>query len=122
MATQSPSEGEFHPGCLRKHKVKIWVGLMKIYVKSNFIIPGLDHGECVNLNQSQLTVREFLEEISERLPTRVEFVRPGAQTINPDEWEIRINSIPCPQWSAGLETPLKDEDTVTITIIPLGGG
>ena len=98
------------------------MGLMKIYVKSNFIIPGLDHGEFVNLNQSQLTIQEFLEEISERLPTRVEFIQPGTQTINPDEWEIRINDIPSPQWSAGLETPLKEGDTVTITIIPLGGG
>jgi len=95
---------------------------MKIHVKSNFIVPGLDHGEFVNLDQSQLTIREFLEEISERLPTRVEFVKPGAKTINPDEWEIRINDIPYLQWSAGLETPLKDGDTVTIIIIPLGGG
>ena len=98
------------------------MGPMKIYVKSNFIIPGLDNGEFANLDQPQLTIREFLEEISARLPTRVEFVQPGAQTINPDEWEIRINDIPYPQWSAGLETPLKEGDTVTITIIPLGGG
>ncbi len=95
---------------------------MKIYVKSNFIVPGLDNGECVNLDQSQLTLREFLKELSERAPTRVEYVRPGAQTVNPDEWEIRINDTPHQQWSVGLETPLKDGDTVTIIIIPLGGG
>ena len=95
---------------------------MKIYVKSNFVVPGLDSGEFVDLDQSQLTIREFLEELSERSPTRVEYVRSGAQTINPDEWEIRINDIPYQQWSAGLETSLKDGDTVTIIIIPLGGG
>ena len=95
---------------------------MRIYVKSNFIVPGLDNGEFVNLDQSQLTLREFLKWLSEKAPTRVEYVRPGAQTINPDEWEIRINDTPYPQWSAGLETPLKDGDTVTIIIIPLGGG
>ncbi len=95
---------------------------MKIYVKSNFIVPGLDNGDSVNLDQSQLTLREFLEDLSERSPTRVEFVRSGGQTINSDEWEIRINDTPYPQWSAGLETPLKDGDTVTIIIIPLGGG
>jgi len=95
---------------------------MKIHVKSNFIVPGLDDGEFANLDQSQLTIREFLEELAERSPTRVEYVRSGSQTINPDEWEIRINDIPYPQWSAGLETPLKDGDTVTIIIIPLGGG
>ncbi len=95
---------------------------MKIYVKSNFIVPGLDSGEFVDLNHSQLTIREFLEELSERSPTRVEYIQSEAQTINPDEWEIRINDIPYPQWSAGLDTPLKDGDTVTIIIIPLGGG
>jgi molybdopterin converting factor small subunit len=95
---------------------------MKIHVKSNFVVPGLDSGEFVDLDQSQLTIREFLEELSERSPTRVEYVRSGAQTINPDEWEIRINDTPYQQWSAGLETSLKNGDTVTIIIIPLGGG
>ncbi len=95
---------------------------MKIYLKSNFVIPGLDSGEFMDLDHSQLTIREFLEELSERSPTRVEYVQSGAQTINPDEWEIKINDIPYPQWNAGLETPLKDGDTVTIILIPLGGG
>jgi molybdopterin converting factor small subunit len=95
---------------------------MKIYVKSNFIVPGLNDGESVDLDQSQLTIREFLKELSERSPTRVEYIRSGTQTVNPDEWEIRINDIPYQQWSAGLETPLKEKDTVTIIIIPLGGG
>jgi molybdopterin converting factor small subunit len=95
---------------------------MKIYVKSNFVVPGLDNGELMDLDQSRLTIREFLEELSERSPTRVEYIRSGTQTINPDEWEIKINDIPYQQWEAGLETPLKDGDTVTIIIIPLGGG
>jgi molybdopterin converting factor small subunit len=95
---------------------------MKIYVKSNFVVPGLDSGEFVDLDDSRLTIREFLGVLSERSPTRAEYVQPGAQTINPDEWEIRINDIPFPQWSAGLDTPLKDGDTVTLIIIPLGGG
>jgi molybdopterin converting factor small subunit len=95
---------------------------MKIYVRSNFVVPGLGNGEFVDLDRSQLTIGEFLEELSKKALTRVEFVRPGAKTINPDEWEIRINDIPHQQWSAGLETSLKDGDTVTIIIIPLGGG
>ena len=95
---------------------------MKIYVKSNFVVPGLDSGEFMDLDHSQLTIREFLEELSERSPTRVEYVRPGTQTINPDEWEIRINDIPYHLCGRGLETSLKDGDTVTIIIIPLGGG
>jgi molybdopterin converting factor small subunit len=95
---------------------------MKIHVKSNFVVPGLDNGEFVDLDQSQLTIRKFLEDLSERSPTRVEYIRSGTQSINPDEWEIRINDTPYQQWSDGLDTPLKDGDTVTIIIIPLGGG
>jgi len=95
---------------------------MRIYVKSNFIVPGLVKGEFADLNRPQLTIGAFLKELAERSPTRVEYVRPGTQTIDPDEWEIKINDIPSPKWKSGLETPLKDGDTVTIVIIPLGGG
>ena len=95
---------------------------MRVNIKSNFIVPGLDNQEGLDLDRSTITLRAFLEELSERGPTRVEYVRQGAQTINPDEWEIRINDTPYQQWSAGLETLLKDGDTVTIIIIPLGGG
>lgn len=95
---------------------------MKIHVKSNFVVPGLDSGEFLDLDQSQLPLREFLKELSERAPIRVEYVRPGAQTIDPDEWEIRVNDIPYRQCDRGLETSLKDGDTVTIIIVPLGGG
>ena len=95
---------------------------MKIHVKSNFVVPGLDSEEFVDLDRSQLTIGEFLKELAERAPTRVEYVRPGTQTIDPDEWEIKINDIPYHQCGRGLETSLKDGDTVTIILIPLGGG
>ena len=95
---------------------------MRIKVKSNFIVPGLEDQEGIDLDRSTITLREFLDELSERGPTRVEYVREGAQTINPDEWEISINDTPYHQWKDGLETSLKDGDTVTIIIIPLGGG
>jgi hypothetical protein len=95
---------------------------MKIYVESNFIVPGLVNGEFVDSDQKQLTIREFLKELAEKAPTRVEYVRPGGQTIDPDEWKISINDIPSPQWKNGLETCLRDGDTVTIIIVPLGGG
>jgi molybdopterin converting factor small subunit len=95
---------------------------MRIYIKSNFVVPGLVRGEFLDLDQSQLTLREFLQELSERAPTRVEYVRPGANALDPDEWEVDINGIPYHRCSNSLETPLKDGDTVTIRILALGGG
>lgn len=55
---------------------------MKIYVKSNFVVPGLNDGQSVDLDHSHLTIREFLDELSERSPTRVEYVGSGAQAIH----------------------------------------
>jgi len=95
---------------------------MKIYIKSNFVVPGLVNGEFLDLDQSQLTLREFLQELSEGAPTRVEYVAPGANALDPDEWEVDINGIPYQRCSNGLETLLKDGDTVTIRILALGGG
>ena len=95
---------------------------MRIYVKSNFVVPGLVNGEFLDLDRSRLTLREFLQELSERTLTRVEYVRPGADTLDPDEWEVDINGIPYQRCSNGLETLLKDGDTVTIRILALGGG
>jgi molybdopterin converting factor small subunit len=96
--------------------------MMRVNIKSNFIVPGLESQEGIDLERSTITLRELLDELSERGPNRVEYVRSGARTINPDEWEISINDIPYHQWRDGLETSLKDGDTVTIIIVPLGGG
>lgn len=95
---------------------------MRIYVNSNFVVPGLVRGEFLDLDQSRLTLREFLQELSERAPTRVEYVRPGANALDPDEWEVDVNGISYQRCSNGLETILKDQDTVTIRILALGGG
>ena len=73
------------------------------------------------MDRSKITLREFLEELSKMAPP-IEYVRPGAKTLNPDDWEIDINDIPYQQCSDGLETLLKDGDTVTIKILAFGGG
>jgi hypothetical protein len=95
---------------------------MKIYVKSNFFVPGLEHADSVDIDSPGMTLREFLEEISMKAPTPVEYVRPGAETLDPDDWEVAINNIPYQQYGDGLRTVLKDGDTVTITIVAFGGG
>jgi hypothetical protein len=95
---------------------------MKINIKSNFVVPGLEDKESLDLDRPILTLRELLDELSRRAPIRVEYVRPGAKTLDPDEWEIDINAVPYQKCKAGLETLLIDGDTVTIKILALGGG
>lgn len=93
---------------------------MIIHIKSNFVIPGLEERESIEFNRSEIRLREFLEEISRMAPVRIEFIRNGM--IDSEEWEIEINDKPYYTFDGGLDTILKDNDTVTIKIMAIGGG
>jgi hypothetical protein len=95
---------------------------MKINLRSNFVLPGVQEKESLELDRSSLTLREFLEELSGRAPIHIEYVRPGAGALDPDEWEVEVNGVSYQSCGAGLETILQDGDTVTIRILALGGG
>lgn len=93
---------------------------MIIHIKSNFVIPGLEERENIEFNRSEIRLREFLEEISRMAPVRIEFIRNGM--IDSEEWEIEINDKPYYTFDGGLDTILKDNDTVTIKVMAIGGG
>ena len=95
---------------------------MRIHIKSNFFVPGLENKESVDFERPPMTLREFLEELSEMSPTPIEYVRLGAELLDPDDWEVDISGIPYQHCSNGLRTPLKDGDTVIIKILAFGGG
>jgi hypothetical protein len=96
---------------------------VKIHVKSNFVVPGLEDREYVEVDRAGMTLRQLLEEL-QRLaaPSPIEYVRPGARALDPDDWEVDINGLPYQKCDRELETPLQDGDTVTIRIMALGGG
>jgi hypothetical protein len=96
---------------------------VKIHVKSNFVIPGLEDREYVEVDRAGMTLRQLLEEL-QRLaaPSPIEYVKPGARALDPDDWEVDINALPYQKCDRELDTPLKDGDTVTIRIMALGGG
>ena len=96
---------------------------MKINVKSNFVVPGLEDREDVEFDRTEVTLRQLLEEL-QRLaaPSPIEYVKPGARALDPDDWEVEINGLPYQKCDRELETPLKEGDTVTIKIMALGGG
>ena len=95
---------------------------MRIHITSNFFVPGLEKKESVDVERPQMTLLEFLEELSKMSPTAIEYVRPGADVLDPDDWEVDVNGTPYQHCSHGLRTPLKDGDTVTIKILAMGGG
>ena len=95
---------------------------MKIMLKSNFVIPGLEDEEGLELNGSEVTLRRFLEYLSKLSPDPLEYVEPGADRLDPDDWEVEINDIAYQDFEEGLEKCLNDGDTVTIRILAQGGG
>jgi len=95
---------------------------MKIIIKANFVVPGLEDEEKVELTQSEITLKAFLEDLSRRSPDHIEYVEPGAERLDPDDWEVAINGAPYQDCPEGLETMLKDGDTLTIRILAQGGG
>ena len=95
---------------------------MKIMLKSNFMVPGLEDEESLELNVSELTLREFLENLSKLSPDPLEYVAPGADRLDPDDWEVEINDVPYQDFEEGLGKFLHDGDTVTIRVLAQGGG
>ena len=96
---------------------------MRVHIKSNFVVPGLEDREDIDLDRTEISLRQLLEEL-QRLaaPSPIEYVRPGAHHLDPDDWEVDINDLPYEKCGRELETLLKDGDTVTIRILALGGG
>jgi len=96
---------------------------VKIHVKSNFVVPGLEDREYVEVDRAEMSLRQLLEEL-QRLaaPSPIEYVRPGARALDPDDWEVDINGLPYQKRDRELETSLNEGDTVSIRIMALGGG
>lgn len=95
---------------------------MKILTQSNFVIPGLEGEESLELSGLEITLGDFFKELSKRSPDPLEYVEPGADRLDPDDWEVDINDIPYQDYEEGLEKTLKDGDRVTIRIMAQGGG
>ena len=91
-------------------------------IKSNFVVPGLEDEESLELNVSTLTLREFLENLSKLSPDPLDYVAPGADRLDPDDWEVEINDVPYQDFKEGIEKYLNDGDTVTIRVLAQGGG
>ena len=91
-------------------------------VRRPVVVPGIEDDEELELTRLEITLKAFLEELSRRSPDPIEYMEPGADRLDPDDWEVDINETPYQDYPAGLETMLHDGDTVTIRILAQGGG
>ena len=95
---------------------------MKIFIKSNFVLPGLEKADSVDFDESEMTMRKFFEKLSRMTANRFEFLEKDSLQINQEDWGIEINGVPCQIFHAGLDHILRDGDTVGIMMMPIGGG
>ena len=95
---------------------------MKIYIKSNFVVPGIEAREWIEMDRTEMTLREFFEALAELSPDSLVYVEPGADRLDPDDWEVDVNDVPYQDFTEGLEHPLQDRDILTIRILAQGGG
>jgi len=95
---------------------------MRIRIDSNFILPGLEGVNEIDLNHTHVTLWVVLEELSLRSSGRVKFIRPMTDLVDPMDFLIEINGFPNPGSREELETRLNVGDLVTIKLSPLGGG
>ncbi len=95
---------------------------MKIRVVSNFAIPGLEGENEIDVDRPALTLRELLEELSLKSSGRVKYIRPSTDVVDSMDFLVEVNGLPNRGTREGLEVALKEGDTVTIKVFPLGGG
>jgi hypothetical protein len=95
---------------------------MKIFLKSNFVIPGLEQQEWFEIDRPEMNLREFLEDLGQLSPDPLVYVEPGADRLDPDDWQVEINECTYLDFPEGLEKIIKDGDVITITLLAQGGG
>ena len=92
---------------------------MQIRIESNFVIPGLEGGDGLALEEES-TLRQLLARV-EGL-SGLDFFPRGSEVLDPDDWEVDINNVPHYSYERRLETVLKDADLVVIRVVATGGG
>jgi hypothetical protein len=95
---------------------------MKIRIDSNFVLPGMEGVDEIDLNLPHIKLREVLEELTLRSSGRVKFIRPMTDFVDPMDFLIEINGLPNSGSKEALEMGLNEGDLVIIKLSPLGGG
>ena len=89
-----------------------------IKLNTNFVARGQGLRDF-ELRPGLNTIADLLVHVGEEISFR--FIDPNSRKLE-KEMEIIINGKELWFYSDGIETPLKDGDTVEIYLIPMGGG
>lgn len=95
---------------------------MKIFIASNFVVPGLGDKESVEFSAPRVTLGDLFERLTEMASGRVDYLGPETGQLNTEDYQVEINGRPFEGLREGLGYLLQDGDRVSIYIMPIGGG
>ena len=95
---------------------------MKIRIDSNFVLPGMEGVNEIDLKLPHINLRKVLEELTLRSSGRVKLIRPMTDFVDPMDFLIEVNGLPNSGSKEALEMGLNEGDLITIKLSPLGGG
>lgn len=91
---------------------------LKIKLKTNFSVAALESGE-ITLPPGIATVGGFLRHLGQQ--RNFDLIDPDSSKLE-TYFEISLNDKDIWFYPTGLDTPLKNGDSVYINLIPIGGG
>lgn len=95
---------------------------MHIILKSNFDVAGIFEKGHIELDGSDVTLRQLLDQLSRQTKGTMELVSPKTKEVNPEDFSVSLNGMEYPFLPGRLETRLKEGDVVEVSITVLGGG
>jgi len=96
---------------------------MKINLKSNYLLLGSRNIDSIDLDGSEITLKNLVQIISDRSTAcdGLEYLNSEGTQLMP-ALEVHVNGCPLKLYESGVNTILKDGDTVDLYLEPQYGG
>lgn len=96
---------------------------MKLNLKSNYLLLGSMNINSINLDRTEITLKELVQTISNRstTPDNLEYLNSDGTEMQPI-FEVLINGPALPLYEHGVNTVLRDGDNVELYLDLQWGG
>jgi hypothetical protein len=94
---------------------------MKINLESNFRLLGSVNIDSIDLNCTEITVKDFLQTIADRSVMFPQYIDVEGTGLQPG-WQVHVNGRILDFCENGINAVLRDGDTVAVYIDVLDGG
>ncbi|MDD3846254.1 MAG: hypothetical protein PHC90_07830 [Syntrophorhabdaceae bacterium] len=96
---------------------------MKVNLKSNYLLLGSSNIDSMDFDIAEITLKDLVQAISDRSTTSgsLEYLNGEGTQLQP-VFEVHINGCPLNFCEKGINTVLRDGDTVDLYLEPQYGG